>query len=260
MVGHDGRRHSRTGNRKASERGRLAARLYPVGTRLADKHLAVAARQRSERAGATVGKFVKIHTGRALLIGLITDVDAEPPAKDRGHCGIANVDLTGEISDRNGTVCFRRGITDYPTIGDPITALTSNELRVVFDPPGAKMLRIRQLHQDNTINVGLDLDELLSKHFAVPGTTGVGKSSAVALILQQIMQARPNLRALLLDVHNEYGRCCGERANIVNPRNLKLPFWLFNFEEIVDIIFGGRPALDEEVEILAEVIPLAKAG
>ncbi len=66
------------------------------------------------RAGATVGKFVKIHTGRALLIGLITDVDAEPPAKDRSHCGIANVDLTGEISDRNGTVCFRRGITDYP--------------------------------------------------------------------------------------------------------------------------------------------------
>ncbi len=130
----------------------------------------------------------------------------------------------------------------------------------MFDPPGASTLRIGQLQQDNAINVGLDVDELLSKHFAVLGTTGVGKSSAVALLLQQIMQARPNLRALLLDVHNEYGRCFGERANIVNPRNLKLPFWLFNFEEIVDILFGGRPALDEEVEILAEVIPLAKAS
>ncbi len=212
------------------------------------------------RAGATVGKFVKIHTGKALLIGLITDVDTDQSAKDRGHCRIANVDLTGEISERDGTVAFRRGIADYPAIGDAVTALTSNELRVVFDPPGAKTLRIGQLQQDSSINVGLDVEELLSKHFAVLGTTGVGKSSAVALILQQIMQARPNLRALLLDVHNEYGRCFGERANIVNPRNLKLPFWLFNFEEIIDIIFGGRPALDEEVEILAEVIPLAKAG
>ncbi len=64
----------------------------------------------SSRAGATVGKFVKIHTGKALLIGLITDIDAEPGAKDRGHCGVANVDLTGEISERNGTVRFRRGI------------------------------------------------------------------------------------------------------------------------------------------------------
>ena len=46
---------------------------------------------------------------------------------------------------------------------------------------------------------------MLSKHFAVLGTTGVGKSSGVALILQQILDARPNLRVFLLDGHNEYG-------------------------------------------------------
>ena len=212
------------------------------------------------RAGTTVGKFVKIYTGKALLIGLITDISAETPAKERGHCGIAQVDLTGEIADQGGVVRFRRGITEYPTIADAVTALTGDELRLVFDPPGVKTLRIGQLQQDSAISVGLDVDELLSKHFAILGTTGVGKSSAVALILQQIMQARPNLRVLLLDVHNEYSRCFGERANIVNPRNVKLPFWLFNFDEIVDIIFGGRPALDEEVGILAEVIPLAKAN
>ncbi|HUD87055.1 MAG TPA: ATP-binding protein [Xanthobacteraceae bacterium] len=212
------------------------------------------------RASATVGKFVKIHTGKALLIGLITDVTAETSAKDRGHCGIAHADLTGEISDRDGALRFRRGIADYPTIGDPVTALTSNELRVVFDPPGARTVRIGQLQQDNSISVGLDVDELLTKHFAVLGTTGVGKSSAVALILQQIMQARPELRVLLLDVHNEYSHCFGEQSNIVHPRNLKLPFWLFNFEEIVDILFGGRPGLDEEVGILAEVIPIAKTS
>ena len=59
-------------------------------------------------------------------------------------------------------------------------------------------------------------------------------------------------------MHNEYGRCFGDRAQVLNPRNLKLPFWLFNFEEIVDVIFGGRPGVAEELEILAEVIPLAK--
>ncbi len=211
------------------------------------------------RASATVGKFVKIHTARALLIGLITDVTAEASAKDRSYCGIANADLTGEIAQQGGTIRFRRGITEYPTIGDSVTALTSDELRVVFDPPGAKTLKIGQLLQDTAISVGLDIDELVSKHFAVLGTTGVGKSSAVALVLQKIMQARQSLRVLLLDVHNEYSRCFGERAYIVNPRNLKLPFWLFNFEEIVDVLYGGRPALDEELSILAEVIPLAKA-
>ena len=47
-------------------------------------------------------------------------------------------------------------------------------------------------------------------------------------------------------------------AEVLNPRNLKLPFWLFNFEEIVDVFFRGRPGVEEEVEILSEVIPLAK--
>ena len=128
----------------------------------------------------------------------------------------------------------------------------------MFETSAAKTIKIGQLQQDSTITVTVDVDEMLSKHFAVLGTTGVGKSSAVAVILQQILQVRPDVRILLLDVHNEYGRCFGERAYVVNPGNLRLPFWLFNFEEIVDVFFGGRPGLDEEVEILAEVIPQAK--
>jgi DNA helicase HerA-like ATPase len=46
----------------------------------------------------------------------------------------------------------------------------------------------------------------------------------------------------------------------MNPGNLRLPFWLFNFDEIVDVIYGGRPGTDEEIEILSEVIPLAKVA
>jgi hypothetical protein len=101
---------------------------------------------------------------------------------------------------------------------------------------------------------------MLSKHFAVLGTTGVGKSSGVVLMLQEIMRTRPDLRIFVLDPHNEYGRPFAEQALVLNPRNLKMPFWLFNFEEIVDVFFGARPGLEEEVDILSEVIPLAKAS
>ena len=100
---------------------------------------------------------------------------------------------------------------------------------------------------------------MLRKHFAVLGTTGVGKSSAVALILQEILKKKANLRIFLVDPHNEYGRCFGELAHVINPKNLQLPFWLFNFEEIVDVFFRGRPGLEEETEILSELIPIAKA-
>jgi hypothetical protein len=46
---------------------------------------------------------------------------------------------------------------------------------------------------------------------------------------------------------------------VINPANLKLPFWLFTFEELLEVIFAGRPGNDEEIEILTELVPLAKA-
>ena len=52
---------------------------------------------------------------------------------------------------------------------------------------------------------------------------------------------RPDLRIFLIDPHNEYGHCFRDRAQVLNPKNLKLPFWLFNFEETVDVFFRGRP-------------------
>jgi DNA helicase HerA-like ATPase len=133
-------------------------------------------------------------------------------------------------------------------------------LRLIYDISGSDTIDIGHLQQDPTIGAYVNVDEMLSKHFAILGTTGVGKSSGVALILNQILDARPNLRLFLLDGHNEYARCFGDRALVLNPRNLKLPFWLFNFEEAIDVFFGGRPGVEEEIAVLAELIPQAKSN
>jgi DNA helicase HerA-like ATPase len=136
--------------------------------------------------------------------------------------------------------------------------VTREQLRLIYQLDRKAVIQIGHLQQDPTIPAGVDIDEMVSKHFAILGTTGVGKSSAVALVLDEILQAKPDLRIFLLDCHNEYGRCFGSRSYVLNPRNLRLPFWLFNFEEFVDVIFRGRPGVDAEVEILSELIPAAK--
>ena len=51
---------------------------------------------------------------------------------------------------------------------------------------------------------------MVGKHFAMLGTTGVGKSSGVAIILQELLKSRPDLRIFLVDAHNEYGRFFGD--------------------------------------------------
>jgi len=209
----------------------------------------------------TVGQFVVLRSGSSLLIGVITEVALTTIAiaREQGYYATAEIDLMGEVRTREDkSTYFQRGVTAYPAIGDAAMLITNRELRLIYDMAGSDTINIGTLLQDAGIGAFIHVDDMLCKHFAVLGTTGVGKSSGVAVILQQILEARPNLRVFLLDGHNEYGKCFGERAYVLNPRNVKLPFWLFNFEEIVDVIFGARPGVEEEVEILSEVIPIAK--
>jgi DNA helicase HerA-like ATPase len=102
------------------------------------------------------------------------------------------------------------------------------------------------------------IDDLLGKHFAVLGTTGTGKSCSVALILRRILEKNPKAHILLLDMHREYAASFPEYAEVIQPQNMQLPFWLLNFEEIVEIIIGNQPNREQDIEILRELIPLAK--
>ncbi len=206
---------------------------------------------------ATVGRFISIRCANSTIVAMITEVSCENMPTTDVYIANASVDLLGEIL--GGPVPrFQRGVTNYPTIGDTVDLITNQELRTVYAPTGSDQINVGTLQQDPSVVAYVDVEEMLSKHFAVLGSTGVGKSSGVSLLLNEILKARPNLRIFLLDVHNEYGRCFGDRALVLNPRNLKLPFWLFNFEEIVDVLFAGRPGVPEELDILAEVIPMAK--
>lgn len=207
---------------------------------------------------ATVGRFVSIRCASSVIVAMITEVSCENLSSNDILIAIASVDLLGEILNATGKAKFQRGVTNYPTIGDSVDLITSQELRTIYAPTGSDQINVGFLQQDSSVVAYVDIEEMLSKHFAVLGSTGVGKSTGVSLLLNEILKARPNLRIFLLDVHNEYGRCFGDRALVLNPRNLKLPFWLFNFEEIVDVLFGGRAGVPEELDVLAEVIPLAK--
>ena len=64
---------------------------------------------------------------------------------------------------------------------------------------------------------------------------------------------------MLLDPHNEYATAFGDRAEVISPRNMQLPFWLLNFEEIVEVLIGDPAERKAEIEILQELIPIAKA-
>nr|WP_249801969.1 ATP-binding protein [Bradyrhizobium zhengyangense] len=233
-------------------------RVISVRGSLARVGLLAQSQMSISEARATVGRFVSIRCASSVIVAMITEVSCENLSGAGDYIAIASVDLLGEILNAADKAKFQRGVTNYPTIGDAVDLITSQELRTIYAPTGSDQINVGFLQQDRSVIAYVDIEEMLSKHFAVLGSTGVGKSTGVSLLLNEILKARPNLRIFLLDVHNEYGRCFGDRALVLNPRNLKLPFWLFNFEEIVDVLFGGRAGVPEELDVLAEVIPIAK--
>jgi len=232
-------------------------RVISVRGSLARVGLMATSRTPPSEIRATVGRFVSIRCATSTIVAMITDATCEDLPTSEHYVATAGVDLLGEISGGDRPK-FQRGVTNYPTIGDAVELINNQELRTVYAPSGSDQIDVGTLQQDRSVTAYVDVEEMLSKHFAVLGSTGVGKSTGVSLLLNEILKARPSLRIFLLDVHNEYGRCFGDRSLVLNPRNLKLPFWLFNFEEIVDVLFAGRPGVPEELDILAEVIPIAK--
>jgi uncharacterized protein len=209
----------------------------------------------------TIGAFVGIWNGRTLVVGSLCDVSLHGIADGQQNGPVTgHVDLLGElILDQPGGGYFQRGVTSYPRIGSPIVPIGHDELSIIFDTSDQNTINVGYLQQDSSIGAYIDVDDLVRKHFAIFGSTGAGKSSAVSVVLREIMAARQNLRILLIDPHNEYAACFEDRAHVVRPGNLRLPYWLFNFDEMQEIVFGRHTGVEDEVGLLAELIPLAKS-
>ena len=213
--------------------------------------------------GAEIGTLLKVETPISITLALISALSSPMPthnASDR-EMRIVEVEFIGELPRRpDGTVGnFRRGVSAYPSLGDTVFRADRHELSLAYASDAESSIRVGFIQQDPSIPAMVKIDEMLGKHFAILGTTGTGKSCTVALILRRILEKNPQAHILLLDVHREYAQSFRGMSEIVTPDNMALPFWLLNFDEAIEILIGTTTNREADVEVLREIIPLAKA-
>lgn len=209
-----------------------------------------------------MGTLLAIDTANTVVLAIVSALSVPVPAQRDGDAEIwiAELGLVGELW-RNASgqaASFNRGVTVYPGLGDRVRVATKAELTLAFCGTDERSVRVGCIRQDQSIAARVRVDDLLGKHFAVLGTTGTGKSCTTALILRSILEEHPAAHIVLLDPHNEYATAFGEWAEVVSPWNMQLPLWLLNFEEAVEVLVGD-PERKHEIEILQELIPLAKS-
>jgi hypothetical protein len=80
----------------------------------------------------------------------------------------------------------------------------------------------------------------------------------VATILRSVIEKNPNAHVILLDPHCEYAHAFPDEAIVLSPGDgLHLPYWLFNFDELAEVVFGSTHRA-EQWKILGEAVLSAK--
>ncbi|MCI5075701.1 DUF87 domain-containing protein [Oricola sp.] len=208
-----------------------------------------------------VGQLISIRVDNNRVVGMLFKVDTNTGlwSSDVSNLIHIHVELVGEIvEDEHGKAKFTGGISSYPHLGAIAHRIRKVDLAAIYENDDERAIPIGFLSQNNEIPALISIDSLISRHFAVVGTTGVGKSTAVTLLLRKIVGTRPDVRILILDPHNEFSSAFPDLAITINDSDLDLPFWMFRLEEFTEVLFRGRPAIPEEVDALRDLIPLAK--
>ena len=150
---------------------------------------------------------------------------------------------------------FKRGADSFPQIDRDCFVIESANLQRFMGILGAgfsedERLKLGTFVVDRSADAIASGDKFFQRHAAILGSTGSGKSWAVALILERAAKLKyPNI--IVLDMHGEYAPLAdktaggfAERLRIAGPGDLEksgsdvlfLPYWLLNRDEMLSMI------------------------
>ncbi|MET4898472.1 DUF87 domain-containing protein [Sphingomonadaceae bacterium jetA1] len=210
-------------------------------------------------AAGQVAMPVKIRHRDRWIVGTIRSLSFDPSSDAAAIT--TEIDLVGEgmRQEDGGLRGFRRGVTCYPMPGATIHAVTADELAGIHDQRHTTTIRIGSVHPARTIPATLSIDALLGRHFALVGSTGTGKSTATAMILHRICEVAPRGHIVMIDPHGEYAAAFRETGAIHDAANLRMPYWLMNFDEHCELLLSGSgDARAADADVLARCLLAAR--
>ena len=206
------------------------------------------------------GSIVRVHFGRRIIYAFVgrlrmkAEYEREMglPTQASNDERIIEADLFGEgewqssSADEPPSLSFERGIATYPLPQQKLYLTPKSELRFIYGHIEGPKIQLGEHVGTGGAPCYANLNELLGKHTAVLGSTGSGKSAAVAAILHGILNRGQELqrsawhpRIIILDPHNEYGAAFPAHTRLsTDDGSLSLPYWLLNFQETLALLIG----------------------
>lgn len=230
-----------------------------------------------------IGGFFRVPLGYANLYAVCTQIgaDAAPPGSAEQSFGPAlETDTQLRLSGyRWMTIVlfgeglgpeFERGVGQYPTVGDEVHLVTNDDLKIIYGWSKGKKgtISIGRIAAASGISADISVAGLVSRHSAVVGSTGAGKSNLVTVLLETVADGSlPNARAIVIDPHGEYATALGDKARVfrIRPNEaagekpLYVPFWALPFFELQQLTLGSLQP-NHEAAIRDEVLDMKVAA
>lgn len=208
-----------------------------------------------------VGSFVKIPLGYNDLFGIVSQIGANAvPEKQLESQPYGNRWMTIQlIGEGQGNGGFERGISQYPTIGDEVHLVSESDLKHIYGHINKPyFVNIGHIAGAESIPALIDINKLVTRHSAIVGSTGSGKSTTVAGIIDALADKKkyPSSRILIFDIHGEYSKTFKNIANVykINPepngvepksKPLHIPYWAMSFDELISLTLGDIDEKDK---------------
>lgn len=157
-----------------------------------------------------------------------------------------------------GGTTFERASVLLPVPTEPAFAADKDTLDKLFVENSKYQFPLGQLSLNKTISVKVNGDRFFSKHIAIVGSTGSGKSYTVARILHDVvgiasktynnLGRQNNSHIVIFDIHDEYSAAFALpqnqsfTLNRLDIDSMSLPYWLMNSEELESMFIESNEA------------------
>lgn len=216
------------------------------------------------------GTFVMVSLPAGYLLCMVTGIEMKEeriPTSEVKQAAQDDVLLIDRVSRSLSTVpvgtldaggVFERGTDTMPTVNAPVFAVDAPTIDRIYAGYAEGNFSLGTLSLIPGQYAKLNLDAFLTRHAAILGQTGGGKSWTVASVVQKMCKF-PQSTIVLFDLHGEYNSAFGSSADLIAASDLELPYWLMNSEELLGLMVDrSEAAAPNQIAKFKELLQAAK--
>lgn len=185
-----------------------------------------------------VGSYLKIYgNDNAILMAIIENfsIDVSEKNNEAVRTHIIEASPLGIIKGGK----FTRGGDDLTIPPKKVEPATEEEIKKIYieSVEDKEQFTFCSLSSNANIRIPVNGNKFFNKHIAIVGSTGSGKSHTLSTIIQTAVNSKSgdfslnNSHVIIFDIHSEYKSAFPD-ANFIDIKNLTLPYWMLNSEEL----------------------------